>query len=237
MPEQGSVEKFQIAIDALATLPVHGVVTVGDSVDPSALKPAQNVVVFATADHDDPMRRAARRRRMAGTAPSCAHSPKDYQWSSFPDSRLTSPSTPPLRKPGAGPLAAWQCYGGDDARSRPRSPSKPILSRGRERDLRAIPGIDGAKNAADEIEQLLSDSSKKASLKKHPRSHDPAVQRCMNRTSGGLRCAKSSWMADHPGRGGRRRPTVSPRPRLLGIVRNHEMSVFPLDCSHSKHKR
>ena len=58
-PEQGSVAKFQNAIDALAALPVHGVVTVGDSVDPAALKPAENVVVFATADHDDLMRRAA----------------------------------------------------------------------------------------------------------------------------------------------------------------------------------
>ena len=35
-PEQGSAAKFQNAIDALAALPVHGVVTVGDSVDPAA---------------------------------------------------------------------------------------------------------------------------------------------------------------------------------------------------------
>src|SRR6185312_16856995 len=42
-PEQGSVAKFQSAIDALASLPVHGGVTVGDSVDPGALTPAANV--------------------------------------------------------------------------------------------------------------------------------------------------------------------------------------------------
>lgn len=58
-PEQGSVTKFQNAIDALATLPVHAVVTVGDSIDPAALKPAENVAVFATADHDDLMRHAS----------------------------------------------------------------------------------------------------------------------------------------------------------------------------------
>ena len=58
-PEQGSATKFQNAIDALASLPVHGVVTVGDSVDPAVLRPAENVVIFATADHDDLMRRAA----------------------------------------------------------------------------------------------------------------------------------------------------------------------------------
>jgi UDP:flavonoid glycosyltransferase YjiC (YdhE family) len=57
--EQGSVGKFQAAIDALAALPVRGVVTAGGSVDPGALRPAANVAVFATANHDDLMRRAA----------------------------------------------------------------------------------------------------------------------------------------------------------------------------------
>lgn len=59
MPEQGSVEKFQMVIDVLAELPVRGVVTVGDSVEPDDLVPSGNVVVFATADHDDLMSRAA----------------------------------------------------------------------------------------------------------------------------------------------------------------------------------
>jgi MGT family glycosyltransferase len=58
MPEQGSIKKFQNAIDALSDLPVRGVVTVGDSVDPSALRASCNVAVFATADHDDLMRRS-----------------------------------------------------------------------------------------------------------------------------------------------------------------------------------
>lgn len=58
MPEQGSVGKFQNAIDALSSLPVRGVVTVGDSVDPRALQSSKNVVVFATVDHDYLMRRA-----------------------------------------------------------------------------------------------------------------------------------------------------------------------------------
>lgn len=59
MPEQGSVAKFQNAIEALSALPVRGVVTVGDSVDPTALKPSHNVAVFATADHDDLMGRSS----------------------------------------------------------------------------------------------------------------------------------------------------------------------------------
>jgi len=59
MPEQGSVQKFQNAIDALSHLPVRGVVSVGDSVDPAALRPTQNVAVFATIDHDDLMSRSS----------------------------------------------------------------------------------------------------------------------------------------------------------------------------------
>ena len=57
MPEQGSIKKFQNAIDALSNLPVRGVVSVGDSVDPTALRAPQNVAVFATVDHDDLMSR------------------------------------------------------------------------------------------------------------------------------------------------------------------------------------
>lgn len=57
-PEQGSVVKFQNAIDALSTLPVRGIVTAGDSIDPTALRGAENVVICATADHDDLMQRA-----------------------------------------------------------------------------------------------------------------------------------------------------------------------------------
>jgi UDP:flavonoid glycosyltransferase YjiC (YdhE family) len=57
-PEQGSIRKFQNAIDALASLPVRSVATVGDSIDPAALRPADNVAIFATADHEELMRRA-----------------------------------------------------------------------------------------------------------------------------------------------------------------------------------
>ena len=55
MPEQGSVKKFQNAIDALET-PVCGVGWVGE-IDQRPLRAAQNVAVFATVDHDDLMSR------------------------------------------------------------------------------------------------------------------------------------------------------------------------------------
>ena len=70
-PEQGSVKKFQDAIDALSALPVRGVVTVGDSIDPGALQGRPNVAVFATAYHDDLWCELTLWSRMAGTVPSC----------------------------------------------------------------------------------------------------------------------------------------------------------------------
>ncbi|MFZ2104553.1 MAG: nucleotide disphospho-sugar-binding domain-containing protein [Roseiarcus sp.] len=164
MPEQGSVEKFQNAIDALATLPVHGVVTVGDSVDPSALKPAQNVVVFATADHDDLMRRAALVMTHGGHGTFM---------------RALTHGLPMVVIPGFASdqpvnAAAAQAWG--VARSLPGNATAEMM-RAAVREVLASPsfreaasatsgqlaGIDGAKNAADEIEQLLSESLKKAS--------------------------------------------------------------------------
>ena len=59
MPEQGSVQKCQNAIDALSGLDIVGVLTTGDSLDPATLKPASNVAVYGNADHDELMRRAA----------------------------------------------------------------------------------------------------------------------------------------------------------------------------------
>jgi UDP:flavonoid glycosyltransferase YjiC (YdhE family) len=40
-------------------LSVRAVITTGDSLDPTAVKPANNVAVFANADHDALMRRAS----------------------------------------------------------------------------------------------------------------------------------------------------------------------------------
>jgi UDP:flavonoid glycosyltransferase YjiC (YdhE family) len=157
-PEQGSVAKFQNAIDALAALPVHGVVTVGDSVDPVALKPAQNVVIFATADHDDLMRRAALVVTHGGHGTLM---------------RALLHGLPVIVVPGmahdqAPNAAAAQDWGvgralpGDASAQAIQAAMQQVLASPAYREKaqaisRRLEGVDGASNAAVEIEAVLSE--------------------------------------------------------------------------------
>ncbi len=156
MPEQGSPAKFQNAIDALAALPVHGVVTVGDSVDPATLKSAPNVVVFATADHDALMHRAALVVTHGGHGTFM---------------RALTHGLPMVLIPGmahdqAPNAAAAQQWGvgrslpADASAETMRKAVQEVLSNATYREkARAISvqlgSVDGAKNAAAEIESLL----------------------------------------------------------------------------------
>lgn len=163
-PEQGSVQKFQNAIDALASLPVHGVVTVGDSIDPAALRPAENVVVFATADHDDLMRRAALVVTHGGHGTFM---------------RALKNGLPMVVIPGLGgdqpvnaaTAEAWgvgRALPGDADAETMRLAIKEALITGSYRQhvarlAREISEADGASGASGEIEQLLAEQTRKAS--------------------------------------------------------------------------
>jgi UDP:flavonoid glycosyltransferase YjiC (YdhE family) len=56
---QGQVECLQRVVDALAGLPVRGLVTTGPAVDPGALRPSGDVTVVAAAPHRAVLRHAA----------------------------------------------------------------------------------------------------------------------------------------------------------------------------------
>jgi MGT family glycosyltransferase len=164
MPEQGSVTKFQSAIDALASLPVRGVVTVGDSVDPAALKPSRNVAVFATADHDDLMRRAALVLTHGGHGTFM---------------RALKNGLPMVVVPGLGgdqPInaAAVEDWGvgralpGDASAEKMREAVTQVLGSATCKERAAaiatqLAGVDGASKGADEIELLLASRYRKAS--------------------------------------------------------------------------
>jgi UDP:flavonoid glycosyltransferase YjiC (YdhE family) len=159
MPEQGSVQKFQNAIDALSTLPVRGVVTVGDSIDAAALQPSGNVTVFATADHDDLMRRASLVVTHGGHGTFM---------------RALKNGLPMVVIPGLGgdqPInaAAAQEWGvgrklpPDATADMMRDAVRHVLATPacRETALRLsthLVGVDGAANAADEIEALIANN-------------------------------------------------------------------------------
>ncbi len=163
-PEQGSPAKFQHAIDALAALPVRAVVTVGDSVAIETLRPAPNVHVVATADHDDLMRRASIVLTHGGhgtlmralkhglpmaLVPGLAHD-------QAPNAAAAQAWGVGLALPGDADAAAMR----DAARELIANPSY------RERALaisRDLAGVDGASRAADEIEALLAERPRMAS--------------------------------------------------------------------------
>jgi UDP:flavonoid glycosyltransferase YjiC (YdhE family) len=164
MPEQGSVEKFQNAVDALSTLPVRGVVTVGDSVNPAELRPSHNVVVFATADHDDLMRRASLVLTHGGHGTFM---------------RALKNGLPVVVVAGLGadqPINAAAAENWKVGRAVPNDASaemvrdavKQVLGSSAYRERAAaisteLAGVDGASNGADEIESLLSNQFRKAS--------------------------------------------------------------------------
>ena len=163
-PEQGSPAKFQNAIDAMAELPVRAVVTVGDSVAVEALRPAPNVHVVATADHDDLMRRASIVLTHGGHGTfmrALKHG-------------LPMALTPGLAHDQAPNAAAAEAWGvglalpGDADVTAMRDAARELLGNPayRERAIaisRQLADVDGAGNAADEMETLLSQRLRMAS--------------------------------------------------------------------------
>lgn len=159
MPEQGSVKKFQTVIEALSRSPVRGVVTVGDSVDPKALTPAENVAVFATADHDDLMRRASLVVTHGGHG-TLIRALKN----SLPMVVVTGAAAD--QPVNAAAVEAWgvgRALPGDAAADTIVDAMREVLATPRFREAAAglaaqLDGVDGAANAADEIEDLLARS-------------------------------------------------------------------------------
>lgn len=160
MPEQGSVKEFQNVIDALSRLRLRGVVSVGDSIDPAALQPRENVVVFATADHDHLMGRADLVVTHGGHGTFM---------------RALKFGLPMVVIPGLGgdqpvSAAAAEAWGigralpADATSEMMRAAVAELLGERGHRDRAAeisaqLRGVDGAANAADAIEALLAPAS------------------------------------------------------------------------------
>ncbi|MGH6673425.1 MAG: glycosyltransferase [Xanthobacteraceae bacterium] len=165
-PEQGSPAKFQNAIDALAALPVHGIVTVGDSVDPATLKPAENVLVFATADHEDLMRRAALVVTHGGHGTFMRALKHGLPM-------VVIPGMAHDQAPNAAAAQAWgvgRALSGDVSAEMIRHAVQEVLAdagfrRKSQAISRELARVDGAVNAAAEIESLLAEHRFRARLR------------------------------------------------------------------------
>jgi MGT family glycosyltransferase len=154
--EQRNVDKVQRALDALAGLPVHAVATTGGIVAPNELAAPANAVVLNYAAHDPIIRRSALVVTHGGHGTAM---------------RALRHGVPMVVIPGlAGDqpyvAAAVQEFGAgralpaDAAVEAIRAAAQEVLAmpsfkeNARKRSA-ALAGIDGAANAADEIETLL----------------------------------------------------------------------------------
>ncbi len=151
--EQRNVDKLQRALDALAELPVHVVATTGGIVAPNELASPENAIVLNYAAHDPIMRRAALVVTHGGHGTAM---------------RALRHGVPMVVIPGlagdqpyvAAAVAEWgagQALSGDAAMEAIRTAAQEVLftpshrERARQRAV-ALAGIDGAINAADELE-------------------------------------------------------------------------------------
>lgn len=158
--EQRNVDKLQRALDALADQPVHVVATTGGIVAPNELASPPNAIVLNYAAHDPILRRAALVVTHGGHGTAM---------------RALRHGVPMVIVPGlAGDqpfvAAAVQEWGagralpGDAGAEAMRAAAQEVLSVSSFRDnanrrAAALAGINGAANAADEVEQLLDAAS------------------------------------------------------------------------------
>ncbi len=154
--EQRSPEKLQRGLDAMADLPIHVVATTGGIVAPDELAVPANAVVFNYAAHDPLLRRAAvgvvhgghgtmmralRHGVPMVVIPGIAH-----------DQALIAAT---VQEWGAG-LGLPSDAGVDTIRSAVQVVlTTPSFRRTAQRMSVALDGVDGASNAANEVETLL----------------------------------------------------------------------------------
>jgi UDP:flavonoid glycosyltransferase YjiC (YdhE family) len=168
--EQRNVDKVQRSLDALADLPVHVVATTGGIVAPNEVAAPANAIVLNYAAHDPIIRRAALVVTHGGHGAALRH------------------GVPMVVIPGlAGDqpyvAAAVQEFGagralpGDASVEAIRAAAQEVLAtpsfkENARRRSAALAGIDGAANAADEIEALL----KSKTAAGHTRAGDRSMQ-------------------------------------------------------------
>jgi UDP:flavonoid glycosyltransferase YjiC (YdhE family) len=153
--EQRSVDKLRHSLDALADLQVHVVATTGGIVDPAELSRPDNAIVLSYAAHDPILRRAAMAVTHGGHGTAMRSLRHGVPMIVIPglahDQSLIAAT---VQEWGAGIGLA-----GDAQVEVIRAAAQNILSTSRfrlnaERRAKALAGIDGASNAADEIETL-----------------------------------------------------------------------------------
>jgi UDP:flavonoid glycosyltransferase YjiC (YdhE family) len=157
--EQRNVDKVQRALDSLAELPVHVVATTGGTVAPNELACPSNATVLNYAAHDPIIRRAAIVMTHGGHGTAMRSLLHGVPMVVIPGLAGDQPFVAKaMAEFGAGIALA-----GDATADEMRSATKQILAQTSFRDnarrrAEALIGVDGAANAADEVEALMGAS-------------------------------------------------------------------------------
>ena len=155
--EQRSVEKLQRGLDALAPLPVHVVATTGGIVGPGELITPRNAVALSYAAHDPIMRRAAMVVTHGGHGTAMRSLRYGVPMVVIPGLAGDQPYV-------AAAVQEWgvgRALAGDADVEAIRAAASEVLStpsyglKAKQR-AKALAGVDGAANAAGEVETLLA---------------------------------------------------------------------------------
>jgi MGT family glycosyltransferase len=154
--EQRNVDKVQRCLDALAELPVHVVATTGGIVAPNEVAAPANAIVLNYAAHDPIIRRAALVVTHGGHGTAMRALRHGVPMAVIPGLAGDQPYVAAaVQEFGAG-----RALPGDATVEAIRAAAQEILAtpsfkENARRRSAALAGVDGAANAADEIETLL----------------------------------------------------------------------------------
>jgi MGT family glycosyltransferase len=163
--EQRNVDKVQRALDALADLPVHVVATTGGIVAPNEVATPQNAVVLNYAAHDPIMRHAALVVTHGGHGTAMRAMRHGVPMVVIPGLAGDQPFVAAaVQEWGAG-----RALPGDASADTMRVAAQEVLStpsygaKAKEKSA-LLAGVDGAVNAADEVEALLASPAQKTNF-------------------------------------------------------------------------
>jgi UDP:flavonoid glycosyltransferase YjiC (YdhE family) len=163
--EQRNVDKVQRALDALADLPVHVVATTGGIVAPNEVATPANAIVLNYAAHDPIMRRAALVMTHGGHGTAMRAMRHGVPMVVIPGLAGDQPFVAAaVQEWGAG-----RALPGDAGTDAMRAAAQEVLSTPSfhaiaKQKSALLAGVDGAVNAADEVETLLASQAQKTNL-------------------------------------------------------------------------
>ena len=155
--EQRSVEKLQHALDALGHLDVHVVATTGGIVEPAELRVPANAIVLSYAAHDPIMRRAALIVTHGGHGTAMRSLRNGVPMVVIPGLAGDQPFVAAtMQEWGTGRALPGDAGADAMAEAAHHVLTNPAYRHNARRRAESLAGVDGAANAADEVESLLA---------------------------------------------------------------------------------